>query len=449
MPLKLPFQYHHGLLHFCIILSVIFTSCKKEVAENEFAKSPEFLRILSLNGDGGGQLYNRPGGGYIFTYTKTENYSYDDIGVAIINEFGAVVNNITFGGKAHETLNGSAMDKDGNVYLVGSSYSSDLRIDKFTSEVKSLDAFIAKVDEDGNLLWIKGYSDTANGARGAQDDIFNSVILVDNKVYCFGTTDNFHPPVNNAPDPDNWMVVFDENGELIKDMLLPTAYTGEFAGVRVANAIGLKNGDIAFRWSTPKFLGGGDHDTSALLLRYRPSLDSILWVQYFSTFNDEGDLTYLGESEDETLVGLNSTFTVMHKFSPLTGELISNKSTVFSLTASALSSYFGASTIKIHNIDDYFYVVGAVDQGYTVSYAFNVGWFLFNNSKPWIMKLSNEGKIVYTKDIEIPTGFLGDMVERDDGNFEIMGSTNIFNTKKAAFFMMTIDTDGNPVYPKD
>ena len=172
-------------------------------------------------------------------------------------------------------------------------------------------------------------------------------------------------------------------------------------------------------------------------------------MQYFSTFSDEGDLTYLGEAEDGTLVGLNSTFTVMHKFNPLTGDLISNKSTVFSLTASALSSYFGASVIKIHNVDDYFYVVGAVDQGYTVSYAFNTGWFLFNNSKPWIMKLTNEGKIVYTKDLDIPTGFLGDMVERDDGNFEIMGSTNIFNTKKAAFFMITIDSDGNPIFPKD
>lgn len=438
-----------SFLYYPLFILLIFNSCKKEVAETEFAKSPDFLRVLSLDGDGGGQLYNRPDGGYLFTYTKTENHSYDDVGVAIIDKYGSVVNNKTFGGKAHETLNGSAMDEEGNIYLVGSTYSSDLRIDKFAGEVKSLDAYIAKVSKDGNLLWIKGYSDTANGAQGAQDDVFNSVIVVDDKIYCFGTTDNFHPPVNGYLDPDNWMVIFDENGGVVKDNLLPTAYTGAFAGVRVANAIALKNGDIAFRWSTPKFLGGGDHDTSALLLRYRPSLDSILWVQYFSTFSDEGDLTYLGEAEDETLVGLNSTFTVMHKFNPLTGELISNKSTVFSLTASALSSYFGASVIKIHSIGDYFYVVGAVDQGYTVSYAFSEGWFLFNNSKPWIMKLTNEGKIVYTKDLDIPTGFLGDMVERDDGNFEIMGSTNIFNTKKAAFFMMTIDSDGNPIYPKD
>jgi gliding motility-associated-like protein len=65
-----------------------------------------------------------------------------------------------FGGTQMDVANGVAVDGDGNIFVVGT-YSGTLNADALSVSAEgSADSFIAKLDENGNVLWLKSIGQT-------------------------------------------------------------------------------------------------------------------------------------------------------------------------------------------------------------------------------------------------------------------------------------------------
>lgn len=58
-----------------------------------------------------------------------------------------------FGGAGEEMVTGTAVDSAGNTWITGWTYSPDFPVTDTTSGPRNVDAFVAKLDRDGRLLW--------------------------------------------------------------------------------------------------------------------------------------------------------------------------------------------------------------------------------------------------------------------------------------------------------
>ena len=80
-----------------------------------------------------------------------------DILVAKVSSTGSLLWAKNIGGSSEETAYDVTYDSAGNIYLTGFTNSSD---GDFTSIHGSQDAYLAKLDGSGNLLWAKTYGGT-------------------------------------------------------------------------------------------------------------------------------------------------------------------------------------------------------------------------------------------------------------------------------------------------
>ncbi|MCL4832991.1 MAG: SBBP repeat-containing protein, partial [Caldilineaceae bacterium] len=216
-----------------------------------FLGSSSYDLGYSVGLDGSGNVYvaghsDNSWGSPINAHSGTSN---DDVFVAKLDSGGALVWN-TFLGSSWEDVNRSiAMDGSGNVYVTGFSEAT------WGSPVRAFgggvyEAFVAKVDNSGNLLWNTFLGgDATDSPTGAGDDK-GQAIAVDSSgyVYLAGVSDaTWGSPVRAyTPDADPYSIgttdafvaLLDSSGGLVWHTFL-----GEYAADE-GNAIAANGGSV-------------------------------------------------------------------------------------------------------------------------------------------------------------------------------------------------------------
>lgn len=89
-------------------------------------------------------------------------YGYSDIFVAKLNSKGEYVWFAKAGGTNSDYGKGIVLDEYGNVYIGGSVFSKTAKFGEYSIAqvypANTVDAFVAKLDADGNWLWVKSTS---------------------------------------------------------------------------------------------------------------------------------------------------------------------------------------------------------------------------------------------------------------------------------------------------
>ncbi len=441
----MPNRKLRSLILFLLFVSFILAGCKKDVVPEDYTNSNDFIQNLNIDANYARGIYQRPSGGYAITFSTTANRSYTDVGVVLIDEFGQVQRVSTAGGSLNEILNQSTMDEQGNIYLAGTTFSPDLKLGQASKKSSWEDAYLVKFDANGNKLWETVYADTANGSKGTQMDQFWSVHVIGQKVFCLGSTRNFNYPPYNPSMMDNWLVVFNTEGEFLYEQILPTLHVPWFWGDHYFGAVSLSNQDILFRWSTPQDYGTSNHDTSLMLIRYDPNNEYVKWVNYYKTATDEGNVMPIGELPNGDIVGCKYDNTALVRYNGATGEVQETTPTGFKEQMGDVHLLF-ADKITIHADGSDRYVLGTVDNNVSLTFASNYIQYALNNSKPMIFKFNETQGMVYSKTLDFKAG-LNTMLVKEDGNLLLVGSIRSFGSKRRTLFLMTIDKEGNIIKP--
>ncbi len=197
---------------------------------------------------------------------NVDPFNTHDIFLAKYTTDGTILSAISFGGGGNDVLTGLATDASGNVFMGGYYDSDTLRFGSYvlTNTNASDNAFLVKLDPNGNVLWAKNCDVAANSTIMP---IGNSNVAVDNSgnVYfaadLMGTSANFdghNITYNLAPAGGAMFVVkFDGNGtykwattsqslntSLDPGVALPLAITIDNDGNCIA--VGSYSGDNSF-----------------------------------------------------------------------------------------------------------------------------------------------------------------------------------------------------------
>ncbi len=424
-------------LAFAII--TLFTTCKKEIKVSDFAGIDNSIKVYDLNGDFPLAQIKRPGGGFFLVYGENVN-SQKDVSVAVTDDEGNVIQKTTFGGNREDRVTWSGVDARGNLYVVGHTASAELRMDKNAKTSTNPDGYVAKLDKDGNLLWQRGYSDTATKFKGIRHDIFLSACIIGNKIYCVGGTGNrFTPTPNGSSELDTWLVIFDENGNVLKDRTLPSIYRGKsltnFGGSISIEVMKLSDNDLIVRNVFMAYLSQGRNmDTTAVLCRYSIDQDSVLWAKYFRQSSPQGDICYGGMLANGHLAFLDTYWNIINLFDVNSGDVIKT-TTVGNNTPDP-----GSDQYRMHigfspfMMDDELYFLGFKSKGASVA-----------NQKPFVTKLDREGNLAFHKVFEIPQGAFYWVNETREKNLQFMGGINVYKTNNIKLFTLTTDKNGNVI----
>ena len=128
--------------------------------------------------------------------------------VLFISIYGFGQGNNIYGGSSNDYTNKAIYDSHGYLYTIGYTRSSDFSID---TTYGANDAWIQKLDSNRNIIWSKAYG-------GSEDDAFNDIVIINNKLYCAGTTaSDSGDIVFNHGANDFWLAVIDTSGNLLFD----------------------------------------------------------------------------------------------------------------------------------------------------------------------------------------------------------------------------------------
>lgn len=83
----------------------------------------------------------------------------------------------------------------------------------YATVTNNSDAYLIRVNKNGDTLWTKHYG-------GLKDEVFNSVCLINNKLYAVGS--NASHPADTAS--DGWIVKLDINGNQLQEAFLSYGY---------------------------------------------------------------------------------------------------------------------------------------------------------------------------------------------------------------------------------
>ena len=130
------------------------------------------------------------------------NFGEGDIWVAKYNKLGSKLWVKQFGTTAEDVANEIALDKQGNIYLVGNT-SGSLGNSYLGGET---DIFVAKLDRSGQLLWT-----LQNGTSG--DDNAEGIAVDKNgNIYTTGYTNGDWGGTNQGSE-DSWLVKYNKDGQ--------------------------------------------------------------------------------------------------------------------------------------------------------------------------------------------------------------------------------------------
>lgn len=137
------------------------------------------------------------------------NYGDYDFWVVKLNQNGDIQWERNYGGSEQEIANSIVQTLDGGYIIAGSSKSSDFDLDNNYGE---FDAWVLKIDSEGNVEWEKNYG-------GSDYDSASSINLTqDNGYIVAGTSESndYDLDANNGKG-DYWIFKIDENGNILWD----------------------------------------------------------------------------------------------------------------------------------------------------------------------------------------------------------------------------------------
>lgn len=142
-----------------------------------------FIFPLTLDAQSWSWLFNSTGGSgeerlvdvdedahgnkYILATTTSENFSFNtitvsnygetDIALIKMDSLSNIVWEMNIGGTGYENVGMMTVDSEGNTYIQGTSYSTEMYIGDHTVQIPQITStyFILKLDKDGNFLWFK------------------------------------------------------------------------------------------------------------------------------------------------------------------------------------------------------------------------------------------------------------------------------------------------------
>ena len=217
-------------------------------------------------------------------YQSTIAGGYVDTFVSVFNSTGNLIYSTYLGGNSYDEGCGVAVDKDGNIYITGQTYSSNFPVtsDAYQSTCSSSGAFISMFNSTGNLSY-------STYLGGSYDDFGSGVAVdADGNIYITGGTSSTDFPVTNdayqstpGGSTDTFISVFNSS----KDLSYSTYLGGNFYDVGSGVAVDAEgNFYITGGTSSTDFpvtsdayqstYGGGDGDA------------------FVSVFNSTGNLTY-------------------------------------------------------------------------------------------------------------------------------------------------------------
>ncbi|MGL4598645.1 MAG: SBBP repeat-containing protein [Bacteroidia bacterium] len=234
------------------------------------------------------------------------------------------------GGAFTETCHDVANDQAGNAYITGyTSSASGVALNGYQNTYGggNNDAFLAKFDPNGNLVWATYYG-------GPGDDLGENVHLdaMGNIYICGETTSTSQIAANGFQNTgggnliyDTFLVKFDPSGNRIWG-----TYYGELSGYDLAKGIETDNlGNVYFCGQTTSTTGiasGGDQNTfgggqgDAFLVKF-DALGNRIWATYFGGAGEDignsvvvdnlGDVYMTGETQGNTAVfsgGFQNTY---------------------------------------------------------------------------------------------------------------------------------------------
>ena len=442
--MKRPMQKNKFIPAFwtCFLVCLLFTTCKKEIKEVDFAGSNGNLyKIFNIDSIGGVTpvaQFNRPGGGYVLIYQPTQShfgYATGLVAVAIDKD-GNIIHSSTLGGSGLTYTYGVQMDDFGNVYMCGLTNSKDLRKDIWVDSVgvDKYCAYLAKVDKDANVLWQIAHNDGAAPKKDSLNEEFWGMEIVNNKPICIGANSNY----NTSRRPRPWLVSFDENGKFVKQRFMPPLYgIDPYYGLIYSNwynLIKLPGNELIVRavFNSLNVVVGSKADTGSYLLRYNPGTDNIVWQKFYRKNSKEYDLTYCRLLGNGNLAFFDFLFNTLNIIDASSGNTLSSV-TIHNNTINS-NIYYNAIPYMQSTIDGDSYFMGQVAYG-----SFD------NGRKPFLIKLNSNGGIVYEKIFNIPEAGFYWVSKNEKGNLQVLGGIKYFENESQKMFTVCVNKDGNPV----
>lgn len=206
------------LFRVLIYLSVLIVPLSLQAQFLEWAKSAGELsrdagRGVCVDNDGNVIVTGYFSGKINFEGTVYEGRGTDDAFVAKYNPEGALLWVKTAGGPLDDIAIGTAVDNDGNIFVVGSFDSIAFFDNILLTSTGRFDAFLAKYSPNGNLLWVKKMGGISSDAA------FGVAADYKGNAYVIGDFQGFAALGNNVltsrGNKDVFVAKYNSNGDIV------------------------------------------------------------------------------------------------------------------------------------------------------------------------------------------------------------------------------------------
>ncbi|MCA6212788.1 protein kinase [Thermococcus bergensis] len=295
---------------------------------------------------------------------------------------------------------GVAVDENGDIIVVGQ---------------KEKDAFVARLDKDGNVKWFRTYG-------GDKWDIFNDVKIAPNgDIIVAGSSWSF-----SASDKDVWILRLDSEGNI----KWQKTYGGSNADV--ANAVAIApNEDIIVAGYTESF-GAGDWDVWVLRL---DADGNVKWQKtYGGKWRDEATGVAIADNGDIIVAGYTSSFGA-GLADVWVLRLDENGNVKWQKTYGG-SRWDQSTGVAIADNGE------IIVAGYTES--FGAGW-----RNVWVLRLDADGNVKWQKTYGGRDGEGAHAIAiADNGDIIVAGYTSSFGAGLADVWVLRLDENGNVKWQK-
>ncbi len=237
----------------------------------------------------------------------------DDVFVAKVDGNGNLIWNTFLGGGSNDEATGVAVDGNGNIYVAGFSYDTwGTPIRPFTV---GYDAFVAKLDNNGNLIW-NTFLGGSNWDFGAGVAVYgNGNIYVAGRSYV-----SWGSPIRAfTGNQDAFVAKLDNNGNLIWNTFLGGNAVDLGGGIAVAG--GSENIYMSGRsedtWGSPVRAFTADRDAFVAKLNNNGNL---IWNTFLGGSADDGGAGIALVENENVFVSGESEATWGSPIRPYTGE---------------------------------------------------------------------------------------------------------------------------------
>ena len=334
-------------------------------------------------------------------YTESFGDSNGDVWILRLDENGNIKWQKAYGGSDWDVARGVAIAQNGDIIVVGRTYS-------FGNG--SSDAWVLRLDENGNIKWQKTYG------GGSIDGAWAVTVADNGDIIVVGFTQSF-----GAGSSDVWVLRLDENGNVIWQKAYGGVHQDEAYGVTIA-----PNGDIiVVGWVGG--LGAGSWDAWVLRL---DANGNVKWQKAFGeSDDDEAWAVTVADNGDIIVVGYTRSFGA-GSYDVWVLRLDENGNVKWQ-KAYGGSDWDGVWDVKTVSNGD------IVIAGYTNS--FGAGDYDI-----WILRLDENGNIKWQK----AYGGIGDdeatgLAIADNGDIIVVGFTNSFGAGDYDIFVLRLDGNGD------